>query len=293
VLSIESVLFPSPSLPYFALTLTLLNESCVVLAESLASQPDRDQTDDQTSDQSMTSSKSVKQTSPSPSLVNVRVDEDEADGNIIEPVLKEKTPRRTSRIIKINESADFTSLTPKKRKRVDSTTLATDNNKRLAKKIKNEKPCDEDEYVDVDHVDPDETGLMDGPHTTTSIESATTTTVNLLAQNLPDGCTNIDFELFKLAQQNVKDKILKMNSNNKNKSNDVNPCAKPNQLPRLPAYIRFGKFLIETWYSAPYPQEYVCQSTLHICEFCLKYMRTYEILQMHLKKCLLMHPPGM
>lgn len=29
-----------------------------------------------------------------------------------------------------------------------------------------------------------------------------------------------------------------------------------NQQPRSPAQIEFGKYLIHTWYSSPFPQEY-------------------------------------
>lgn len=54
--------------------------------------------------------------------------------------------------------------------------------------------------------------------------------------------------------------------------------------PRLPAYIMFGKNLIQTWYSAPYPQEYVQKQVLHICEFCLKYMKSKAVLNLHLQK---------
>ena len=54
--------------------------------------------------------------------------------------------------------------------------------------------------------------------------------------------------------------------------------------PRLPEYITFGKYLIETWYSSPYPQEYVQKSVLHICEFCLKYVKTKQVLELHMQK---------
>ena len=62
------------------------------------------------------------------------------------------------------------------------------------------------------------------------------------------------------------------------------------QLPlRLPAYITFGKYLIETWYSSPYPHEYVQKQVLHICEFCLKYVKTQAVLELHMqKKCLML-----
>lgn len=39
--------------------------------------------------------------------------------------------------------------------------------------------------------------------------------------------------------------------------------------------IRFGEFEIETWYQAPFPEEFsrVADGRLWICEFCLKYMK--------------------
>ena len=40
--------------------------------------------------------------------------------------------------------------------------------------------------------------------------------------------------------------------------------------------IRFGQFEIDTWYTAPFPEEYavVPDGRLWICEFCLKYMKS-------------------
>ncbi len=40
--------------------------------------------------------------------------------------------------------------------------------------------------------------------------------------------------------------------------------------------IRFGNFDIDTWYSAPYPEEYskVPDGRLWLCEYCLKYMKS-------------------
>jgi len=40
--------------------------------------------------------------------------------------------------------------------------------------------------------------------------------------------------------------------------------------------IRFGAYEIETWYQAPYPEEFanVPDGTLWLCEWCLKYMKT-------------------
>jgi hypothetical protein len=40
--------------------------------------------------------------------------------------------------------------------------------------------------------------------------------------------------------------------------------------------IRFGEFDIQTWYDAPFPEEYanILDGRLWICEFCLKYMKS-------------------
>lgn len=51
----------------------------------------------------------------------------------------------------------------------------------------------------------------------------------------------------------------------------------PRARERVPASnikaIRFGEYEIETWYQAPFPEEYsrVADGRLWICEFCLKY----------------------
>jgi hypothetical protein len=41
-------------------------------------------------------------------------------------------------------------------------------------------------------------------------------------------------------------------------------------------YIRFGEFDIQTWFDAPFPEEYMTipEGRLWICEFCLKYMKS-------------------
>ncbi|XP_056387250.1 histone acetyltransferase KAT6B isoform X4 [Hyla sarda] len=62
---------------------------------------------------------------------------------------------------------------------------------------------------------------------------------------------------------------------------------------RYPSVIEFGKFEIQTWYSSPYPQEYASRlPKLYLCEFCLKYMKSKNILLRHLKKCGWFHPPA-
>ncbi|KAM4033400.1 histone acetyltransferase KAT6B isoform 2-T4 [Anomaloglossus baeobatrachus] len=64
------------------------------------------------------------------------------------------------------------------------------------------------------------------------------------------------------------------------------------QSDRYPAVIEFGKYEIQAWYSSPYPQEYARLAKLYLCEFCLKYMKSKNILLRHLKKCGWFHPPA-
>ncbi|KAI7906059.1 acyl-CoA N-acyltransferase [Cokeromyces recurvatus] len=56
--------------------------------------------------------------------------------------------------------------------------------------------------------------------------------------------------------------------------------------------ISFNHHLIDTWYVAPYPEEYSQNSTLYICEFCMKYMKSSYIAGRHYKKCKVKYPPG-
>ncbi|PWN30145.1 hypothetical protein BDZ90DRAFT_247738 [Jaminaea rosea] len=58
--------------------------------------------------------------------------------------------------------------------------------------------------------------------------------------------------------------------------------------------IRFSTFDIDTWYQAPYPEEYslVPDGRLWLCEFCLKYMKSSFMAQRHRIKCKARHPPG-
>jgi histone acetyltransferase SAS3 len=56
--------------------------------------------------------------------------------------------------------------------------------------------------------------------------------------------------------------------------------------------INFGGFEIDTWYAAPYPEEYSRNRVLFICEFCLKYMNSEYVAWRHKMKCPSKHPPG-
>ncbi|ETW82837.1 histone acetyltransferase 1 [Heterobasidion irregulare TC 32-1] len=58
--------------------------------------------------------------------------------------------------------------------------------------------------------------------------------------------------------------------------------------------IRFGLFDIQTWFDAPFPEEYanIPEGRLWICEFCLKYMKSRFGAARHRMKCKSRHPPG-
>jgi histone acetyltransferase MYST1 len=60
--------------------------------------------------------------------------------------------------------------------------------------------------------------------------------------------------------------------------------------------IELGKWEIDAWYYAPYPDDYtgdqLKEDKLYICEFCLKYMKKAATLERHKRVCTLRHPPG-
>lgn len=56
--------------------------------------------------------------------------------------------------------------------------------------------------------------------------------------------------------------------------------------------VQIGKYLIDTWYFSPYPDEYGKVPKLFVCEFCLKYMRLEKSYRYHLQDCSWRHPPG-
>jgi histone acetyltransferase MYST1 len=60
--------------------------------------------------------------------------------------------------------------------------------------------------------------------------------------------------------------------------------------------IELGRWEIDTWYYAPYPDEFsgenLREDKLYICEFCLRYMKKAKTLERHKRKCDLRHPPG-
>eukprot|EP00123_Amoebidium_parasiticum_P010803 comp20334_c0_seq2/m.25606 comp20334_c0_seq2/g.25606 ORF comp20334_c0_seq2/g.25606 comp20334_c0_seq2/m.25606 type:complete len:519 (-) comp20334_c0_seq2:21-1577(-) len=56
--------------------------------------------------------------------------------------------------------------------------------------------------------------------------------------------------------------------------------------------IQLGKYDIDTWYFAPYPDDYGKVSKLYICEYCLKYMKHARTYNKHKGKCRERAPPG-
>ncbi|KAG8188536.1 hypothetical protein JTE90_004769 [Oedothorax gibbosus] len=97
--------------------------------------------------------------------------------------------------------------------------------------------------------------------------------------SLPPGVTENDVNLFK----NVQETVLQAMGHG---------SIPPEPQGRSPGAIEFGKYGIETWYSSPYPQEYARLPKLFLCEFCLKYMKSKNILSRHMRKCSWRHPPG-
>lgn len=56
--------------------------------------------------------------------------------------------------------------------------------------------------------------------------------------------------------------------------------------------ICMGKSIIDTWYFAPYPEEFTKLDVLFICEFCLEPVGSEKMLERHRQKCTIRHPPG-
>ncbi|XP_037938875.1 histone acetyltransferase KAT8 [Teleopsis dalmanni] len=56
--------------------------------------------------------------------------------------------------------------------------------------------------------------------------------------------------------------------------------------------LRIGRYEIDTWYFSPYPEEYGKESTLYVCEYCLKYMRFQKTYRYHASDCSKRQPPG-
>ena len=57
--------------------------------------------------------------------------------------------------------------------------------------------------------------------------------------------------------------------------------------------IEMGRYEIDCWYYSPYPDDFVQNGKLFVCERCLKYMKRKKTLVRHREKgCAMAHPPG-
>lgn len=86
-----------------------------------------------------------------------------------------------------------------------------------------------------------------------------------------------DIELFKEAQACAAEELEEMLQQNKHSKIHT---------------LEMGRYEMDVWYSAPYPEEYQSLPKLYICEFCLKYMSSATVLRRHLAKCIWRYPPG-
>lgn len=104
---------------------------------------------------------------------------------------------------------------------------------------------------------------------------------------------------------NIKGKLQREKSQHDLFANaDDNEGSSPTPIPQMAEYyylrsqitkIQLRDYVIDTWYSAPYPEEYSRCKILYICEHCLKYMSSPVSYERHqLKNCNASnnHPPG-
>lgn len=59
-----------------------------------------------------------------------------------------------------------------------------------------------------------------------------------------------------------------------------------------PPKVEIGNYELDTWYSSPYPAEYVSGDKIFVCEFCLSYMKCHFTLSRHNMKCPSYCPPA-
>lgn len=86
---------------------------------------------------------------------------------------------------------------------------------------------------------------------------------NLLSTHQFPDVTDEDIQIFKSIKEITTKNIPTVSIN------DPKICTPP--------YIQFGKYEIKSWYSSPFPQEYATVKKLHVCEFCLEYRKTAEV----------------
>lgn len=103
----------------------------------------------------------------------------------------------------------------------------------------------------------------------------------------------LDRERFELARQKAEEEWQRRMKEAEDNGEAVQSASqKVSGPPSKIKYINFGGYEIETWYAAPYPEEYSRNRVLYICEFCLKYMNSDFVAWRHRLKCPAKHPPG-
>lgn len=105
-----------------------------------------------------------------------------------------------------------------------------------------------------------------------------------------------DREIFEIARKEAEEERRKTSAAAEAEINGDGATAKPKTTisgpPSKIKCIQFGKFVIDTFYAAPYPEEYSHESRLFICEYCLKYLPSEFVAYRHKLKCPAKHPPG-
>ena len=108
-----------------------------------------------------------------------------------------------------------------------------------------------------------------------------------------------DREIFEIARKEAEEERRKTSAAAEAEINGEIPTTATNKPkttisgpPSKIKCIQFGKFVIDTFYAAPYPEEYSHESRLFICEFCLKYLPSEFVAYRHKLKCPAKHPPG-
>ncbi|KAI9838319.1 MAG: hypothetical protein M1819_005587 [Sarea resinae] len=110
------------------------------------------------------------------------------------------------------------------------------------------------------------------------------------SKTLPQAADRARFEAARQkAEEEWKQKIADTTANQGENEGRSQKVAGP---PSKIKCINFGGFEIDTWYAAPYPEEYSRNRVLYICEFCLKYMSSDFVAWRHKLKCPAKHPPG-
>ncbi|KAJ1908906.1 Histone acetyltransferase [Tieghemiomyces parasiticus] len=104
-----------------------------------------------------------------------------------------------------------------------------------------------------------------------------------------------DRELFQqalaIAQRKEARDILAPGSGASSPSPEPNTTSSSTGVPQIKQIV-LGKYEIDTWYLAPYPEEYSCHPCIYMCEYCFKYMKSAFVAGRHRLKCQLKHPPG-